>query len=41
MGMGEEYDSIWNCLRRDPEVAPEDLFQIALIRTAPEAVEFI
>jgi len=41
MGFSEEYDSIWNYLRRDPELSKEDLFQVSSVKTVPEAVEFI
>jgi len=37
----EEYDSIWNFLRQDPELSKEDLFQVSLIHPVPETVEFI
>jgi hypothetical protein len=41
MGWSECHDSIWDYLRRDPEIANEDLFNVSSIATAPEAVELI
>jgi hypothetical protein len=41
LGFSEEYDSIWNFLRRDPALSKDDLFQVSSIHTVPEAVEFI
>jgi len=41
MGFSEGYDSVWNYLRRDPELTQEDLFQVSYIKRVPEAVEFV
>jgi hypothetical protein len=41
LGVNEEYDSIWDFLRQDPELTQKDLFQVSSIHTVPEAIEFI
>jgi len=41
MGFTEQQNSVWNYLRRDPEVTNADLFYISQIATETEAVEFI
>jgi len=41
MGFTEQQNSVWNYLRRDPDMTNEDLFYISEIATESEAVEFI
>lgn len=39
--LGENYDSVWNFLRADPEMTNDELFLISQTRFEPEHVEFI
>jgi hypothetical protein len=41
MTEAERQDSVWDYLRRDPEVTNEDLFYLSEIATETEAVELI
>jgi hypothetical protein len=41
MNFSEQQNSVWDYLRRDPEVTNEDLFYLSQIATETEAVEFI
>jgi len=41
MTFSEQQNSVWNYLRRDPDMTNADLFYISEIATESEAVEFI
>ncbi len=41
MGFTEQQNSVWDYLRRDPEVVNEDIFYLSEIATETEAIEFI
>jgi hypothetical protein len=41
MGFTEQQNSVWDYLRRDPEIANEDLFYLSEIATETEPAELV